>query len=147
MGWVPIDVLKSIDNVIGSTAESLEVGQVSYPVQMTSSSSSSSSDSSGDSSDQPYYLLLVTEKNPAMPVTNSQYISVLQGLQLQNWLNEQMDSTKTKNVVKLHGHGQNGGFDSSTNAWILYQIEKLKRSRGIKDATTTTTATDPITGQ
>jgi hypothetical protein len=148
MGWVPIDVLNSIDSDIGATAASLEVGQVSYPTQMSTATdgSSSSSSSSDSSSTEPYYLFLITEKNNSMLVDNQQYISALQGLQLKNWLGDQMDPAKANNKVTLHGQGAAGGYDSTTNAWILYQIEKLKRSRGIVDETTTTT-TDPLTGQ
>jgi hypothetical protein len=141
MGWVPIDVLKAIDSVIGVTAEDLEIGQVSYPVQLSTALSSTT-----DSTTQPYYLLMVTEKDPARLVSDSQFISTLKGTLIGDWLNNQMDPSKSSNKVTLHGHGQSGGYDSSTNAWILYEIEKLKHSRGIKDETTTT-ETNPISGQ
>jgi foldase protein PrsA len=140
MGWVPVDVLKSIDMVIGNTADTLEIGKVSYPVQLSSAQSSSS-----DGSDQPYYLFLVTERDKTKLVEDANYIAVLKNELIKNWINEQMSPGST-NVVTLHGRGQSGGYDSTTNAWILYQIENLKHSRGIKDATTTTTA-NPLTGQ
>jgi hypothetical protein len=52
----------------------------------------------------------------------------------------------SKQQVKLLGRGQKGGYDSSTEAWLKYEIEKLKASRGIIETTTTTT-TNPLTGQ
>ena len=82
---------------------------------------------------------MVTEKATAKVVDNPDYISVLQGRLLQDWLDTEMASKD--NTIELHGRGINGGYDSTTNAWILYQIERLKRSRGIKDTTTTSAAT------
>jgi hypothetical protein len=87
---------------------------------------------------------MVTEKETARVVDNPDYITSLKGRLLQDWLTTQMSSKD--NIITLHGRGINGGYDSTTNAWILYQIERLKRSRGIVDTTTTTT-TDPLTGQ
>jgi hypothetical protein len=84
---------------------------------------------------------MVTEKDPAR-VIDQQYIPYLQGRLLQDWLNDEM----SKQQVKLLGRGQKGGYDSSTEAWLKYEIEKLKASRGIIETTTTTT-TNPLTGQ
>jgi hypothetical protein len=42
--------------------------------------------------------------------------------------------------VKLYGKGTSGGYDSQTSAYLQYEIEKLKSSRGITETTTTTAA-------
>jgi len=138
MGWVP---LKILDSNLEYVAGKADIGIVTYPVQLSTATQSSSS-SSGDT--EPFYLLMVTEKATARVVDNPDYITALKARLLQDWLSTQMSSKD--NTITLHGRGIHGGYDSTTNAWILYQIERLKRSRGIKD-TTTTTATNPATGQ
>ena len=131
MGWVP---LKILDSNLEYTANKADIGIVSYPVQLSSAMQQSDSGST-----QPFYLLMVTEKATARAVDNPDFISVLKGRLLQDWLDTQMASKDNK--IELHGRGISGGYDSTTNAWILYQIERLKRSRGIKDTTTTSAAT------
>jgi hypothetical protein len=139
MGWVPLDIL---DSALKYTAQDLEIGKVSYPTLLSTASQSSSSDSSQIG---PFYLLMVTEKDPARPVTDPTYINSLKGLLIQNWITAQMNDKSNK--IELHGRGASGGYDSTTNAWILYQMERLKRSYGIQDTTTTSTTTNPVTGQ
>jgi foldase protein PrsA len=138
MGWVPT---KTLDSSLEYTANKADIGIVSNPVQLSTATQSSSS-SSGNT--EPFYLLMVTEKATAREVDNPDYVSILQGRLVQDWLDTEMASKD--NVIELHGRGIKGGYDSTTNAWILYQIERLKRSRGIKNTTTTTT-TNPLTGQ
>ena len=129
MGWVPSKIL---DSNLEYTANKADIGIVSYPLQLSTVMQSSSQ------STEPFYLIMVTEK-ATKEVDNPDYISALKGRLLQDWLDTEMASTDNK--IELHGRGVNGGYDSSTNAWILYQIERLKRSRGIKDTTTTSAAT------
>ena len=129
MGWVPSKIL---DSNLEYTANKADIGIVSYPLQLSTVMQSSSQ------STEPFYLIMVTEK-ATKEVDNPDYISALKGRLLQDWLDTEMASTDNK--IELHGRGVNGGYDSSTNAWILYQIESLKRSRGIKDTTTTSAAT------
>ena len=137
MGWVPLKVL---DANLEYTANKADIGMVSTPLQL----STVVQQGSDSASTAPYYLLMVTEKATLKEVDNANYISALQGRLLQDWIDTQMGSKENK--IELHGRGSLGGYDSSTNAWILYQIERLKRTRGIKN-TTTTTATNPATGQ
>jgi hypothetical protein len=42
--------------------------------------------------------------------------------------------------IVLKGKGTSGGYDSQTAAYLQYEIEKLKASRGITETTTTTTS-------
>jgi foldase protein PrsA len=137
MGWVPLKVL---DANLEYTANKADIGMVSAPLQLSTVLQQDSS----SASTAPFYLLMVTEKATTKEIDNANYISALQGRLLQDWIDTQMSSKENK--IELHGRGSSGGYDSSTNAWILYQIERLKRSRGIKN-TTTTTAANPLTGQ
>lgn len=141
MGWVPLKVL---DSNLENVATSLDIGKVSYPVQLsTAQQSDQSSSSSSDQDDQPYYLLMITGKADSREI-DPQYINTLQSRLLQDWLNAEMTSPTIK--ITLHGKGVSGGYDSQTDAWVQYEIEKLKASRGITETTSSTT-TNPATGQ
>jgi parvulin-like peptidyl-prolyl isomerase len=131
MGWVPMEAL---DSSLQGTAAGLEIGKVSYPVQ-TSTATQSASSSSDGTNDQPYYLLMVTEK-ASNRLIDPQYVAYLQSRLLENWISKEMAIQK----VKLYGKGTSGGYDSQTSAYLQYEIEKLKSSRGITETTTTTAA-------
>jgi curved DNA-binding protein CbpA len=134
MGWLPIKVL---DSSLENTVTNLDIGVVSAPVQTSASQSQAQS----TEQEQPYLLLMVTEKAVAREV-DAQYIDTLKARLMQDWINTQASTQK----VALHGRGSSGGYDSETDAWLQYQIEKLKKSRGIEETTTTASA-NPITGQ
>jgi foldase protein PrsA len=134
MGWLPIHVL---DSNLEYTVERLEIGKVSDPVQ----TSTAFQEAQSSQQEQSYYLLMVTEKDAARAY-DAQYIPYLKSRLLQDWLNE----TMTLQKISLRGKGASGGYDSQTNAWLLYQIEKRKASRGITSTTTSTTP-NPLTGQ
>ena len=102
------------------------------------SASQSSSSSSG--SEQSYYLLMVTAKDESR-IIDPQYVTSLQSRLLQDWLETQEMAPSMK--ITYHGHGKNGGYDSQTEAWLKYEIAKLKASRGITETTTTTATTTP----
>lgn len=131
MGWVP---LKGLDSSLESTAESLDIGKCSYPVQTSAATQAVQSSSSG-TNDQPYYLLMVTEKASGREIEPS-YLPYLQTRLVQDWVSAQMAIQK----ILLKGHGTSGGYDSQTAAYLQYEIEKLKASRGITETTTTTTS-------
>lgn len=128
MGWIPTHVL---DSSLEYTVSNLDIGVVSNPVQ--TSASQQQSQSSGE--EQPYLLLMVTEKAVAREV-DAKYMDALKNRAMQDWINAQMSSQK----IALLGRGASGGYDSETEAWLQYQIEKLKKSRGIKETTTTPSA-------
>lgn len=124
MGWIPVRVL---DGNLEYTVTNLDIGAVSEPVQ--TSAAQQESQSSGE--EQPYMLLMVTEKDVARPV-EEQYMSALKNRAMNDWINSQMSSQK----IALMGRGSSGGYDSETDAWLQYQIEKLKKSRGIQETET-----------
>ena len=131
MGWVPI---KALDADLANTVTGLDIGKVSDPVQTSQAAQQAAS----TQQEQPYFLLMVTERAPSREV-DPQYISTLKGRLMTDWLNTQMNTQK----ISLLGKGASGGYDSTTEAWIQYQIEKLKASRGITSTTTTPTTTIP----
>jgi hypothetical protein len=78
---------------------------------------------------------MVTEK-ASNRLIDPQYVAYLQSRLLENWISKEMAIQK----VKLYGKGTSGGYDSQTSAYLQYEIEKLKSSRGITETTTTTAA-------
>jgi hypothetical protein len=131
MGWVP---LKGLDSDLEGTANSLTIGQCSNPVQ-TSAATQAVQSSSNGTNDQPYYLLMVTEKASGREIEPT-YVPYLQQRLVQDWVSTQMAIQK----IVLKGKGTSGGYDSQTAAYLQYEIEKLKASRGITETTTTTTS-------
>jgi hypothetical protein len=131
MGWVPI---KALDDSLAATVTNLDIGKVSDPVQ----TSTAAQDEASSQQEQPYFLLMVTEKSASREV-DPQYIGTLKARLLTDWLNTQESTQK----IVLLGKGSTGSYDSTTDAWIQYQIEKLEASRGITSSTTTT-PTDTI---
>ena len=130
-GWVPI---KALDSDLANTVTGLDIGKVSDPVQTTQAAQQAAT----TQQDQPYFLLMITERAASREV-DAQYISTLKGRLMSDWLNAQTGTQK----ISLLGKGASGGYDSTTEAWVQYQIEKLKNSRGITSTTTTPAATTP----
>jgi len=124
MGWIPIDVL---DAAVAFYVSDLELGEFSEPIAM------GSDDTSGDTTGAyiPYAIFMVSERAVEMEIADK-YLDLLKDNAIEQWISERSDQ------IKFLGQGPNGGYDSTTEAWILYQIRKLEGSRGI---TTTTTAT------
>jgi hypothetical protein len=138
MGWIPLKVL---DSSLENVASNLEIGKVSGPVQLSTAMQSTSSSGTND---QPYYLLMVTAKAQSMEI-DPQHIATLQQRLMQDWLDKIEMSPSMK--IAYHGRGQNGGYDSQTEAWLKYEMQKLKASRGITETTTTPVTTNPLSGQ
>lgn len=122
MGWIPITVLSAN---LQSAVTDLEIGVVSDPVPVSTGLTS-------EDQETYYVLLMITEKAIAMEV-DANYIDAYKSILWQDWLT---DKISTQNI-KLIGKGASGGYDSETEAWLQYQIEKLKKSRGIEETTAT----------
>lgn len=116
-GWVPIDVL---DFSVKYVVEDLDIGEISMLVPV---GSGESTDTSVDAF-APYAIFMISEKAVSMEIAE-EYMEVLRMSALKNWLSERSDQ------IKFLGQGSSGGYDSYTEAWILMQIRKLERSRGI----------------
>ena len=132
-GWMPIHAL-SADLEYAVT--NLTIGQVSDPILLNSSSDTSSTSSSSSTTDGPYALIMISERATAMEVSDT-YMAVLKGRALDDWLSAR-SATQT---IKFFGKGSSGGYDSETNAWLQYQLAKMKKAAGITETTTTTNTT------
>jgi foldase protein PrsA len=104
VGWVPRGA-----TVFDSTAFSLNINEVSDPIP-------SSADVSSDPS--AYFIIMVSEKDPAREV-EAKYLPALLDVAYNNWLDEES---------KQHEHawyGLDGGaFDMETYYWIMQQLAK-----------------------
>ena len=100
MGWVP---LKTLDSNLEYIANKADIGIVSDPVQLSTAMQDSSIHLQVQGIHEPFYLIMVTEKATAKVVDNPDYISILKGRLLQDWLDTEMASKD--NVIELHGRG------------------------------------------
>ncbi|MBN1643416.1 MAG: peptidylprolyl isomerase [Dehalococcoidales bacterium] len=123
-GWVPVHALTGqLEYLVAG----LTIGEVSAPFQLSTSSTE-------DTSTQPYMLVMISERAPSMEVSE-EYMQVLKSRALNDWL-EQRLSTQT---IRFYGKGTSGGYDSETQAWLQYQLTKMRKAAGLL---TTTTATE-----
>jgi cell division septation protein DedD len=117
LGWMPLAVLPAD---LETAASTLDVGKCSDPIEYTQSDSTSSSGTTTS-----YVLLMISEKSDSMPVTADQ-LSILKNNSLNNWLDEQLQSTK----VTLHErngttiNGTTTTLDNATLTWLDYQAQK-----------------------
>lgn len=126
MGWVPP---KTLEQGWESVVDGLEVGKCSDPFPVTEPGSNSTDPSAQN---PPYVLLMISEKASAMAVTSDQ-LAILQGRALQEWLDTQMVTKK----ITFHGLNKNRGFDSQTEAWLNYQLQRMIKVTAQTTATTT----------
>jgi len=109
-GWVPINAL---DSYLEQAATGLDIGRYSYPVQ-----TSVTKEKSG-----PYYILMVTERTSDRKI-DDQYIILVKSHLLENWVGTQLQAATPD--VKLFGDGDNGDYDSRTDAWLKSYLQKLR---------------------
>ena len=130
IGWFPY---KSLTYSFENAASTLEIGKCSDPLLAVDPDSIDYNDSSQV---LPYSLIMVIERTDAMEVSEDQ-LTALKGRAFEDWLNETMAAKK----VEFHGIKKN--YDSYTEAWLTYQIQKRMKAMG---ATTSTTAaaTEPV---
>jgi hypothetical protein len=130
IGWFPYKVLSfNFENAITN----LEIGKCSDPFVATTDTSTS------DTTEEiPYAVLMITEKADNMEVSDDQ-LTVLQGRSYQDWLDEVMPTKK------IEFHGLKGNYDSYTEAWLNYQIQK--RYNAINKSTSSSTETSTTAGQ
>ena len=124
MGWMPYGILE--DRFLYVVSD-LDIGKCSEPVINNPATESSNSNTTEDTTN--YALLMVSEKDVAREVTAEQ-LEYLKAKAYNDWLNAQMETK----VIKFYGlHG--GGYDSETDAWLSYQLERLRK--GISSETST----------
>jgi len=125
LGWVPFGLLE--DRFL-YTITGLDIGKCSEPVINTPATETTTSEE--DITD--YALLMVSEKDVAREVLPEQ-LDYLKAKAYNDWLNEQMN-TKKVSFYGLHG----GGYDSETDAWLSYQLERLKKGTSSSSDSSTT---------
>lgn len=130
LGWVPFGIL---DTQFSSVVSGLDVGECSDPV-LTSQPDPSSQDPNAQN--PPYAVFWISQKDPARQLTDAQ-LQTFKAKALQDWLNTE-SGTKKIEFYGLHGKG---GYDSETEAWLNYQLQRLHKAiSGTTSSTTNTTA-------
>jgi parvulin-like peptidyl-prolyl isomerase len=104
-GWVPPVILGNYESAISA----LEVNQPSDPMAYYSSSSSSSYSSSAPSA---YYIFMVSEKDDARPLDDTN-LEIIKAQALSLWLPEEI----ARHDVKYN-------FTSEMYAWMNWQLQK-----------------------
>jgi foldase protein PrsA len=104
VGWYPRGVLTySID----STAFELEVGAVSDPFYVD---------------DENVILIMVSEKVDAREI-EEESLNVIKAKALDNWVTDEYQ------YHKVRFHGFNNGYDSETDAWVRWQLQRMRQGR------------------
>jgi hypothetical protein len=91
------------------TVFSLAIGEVSEPMAYVSDDPASEQVF--------YYLLMVSEKSDSREISED-HLGILEGKALEDWL------IAEQKLHKIVWHGIKNSFDSETNAWINYQLNK-----------------------
>jgi len=104
VGWCPKGIL---DRVVDSVAFELEISEASDPVYINNQSS---------------VVIMISDKADARQI-DEQLLSILKDRALDEWLLEE----KSKHRVEFHGF--TNGYDSETDAWVNWQLMRMKRKR------------------
>ena len=127
IGWFPYGVLTY---AFEQVASNLEIGKCSDPVVAVDPTSIDT-----NSSDPvPYAVLMVTDRVDAMEMTADQ-LTTMKGRAFEDWLN----ATMADKQIEFHGIKKN--YDSYTEAWLTYQIQKRMKAMGATSSTTTASTT------
>ena len=98
LGWIPLGA----SDIADYAASSLELGAVSEPLMLT---------------EEFYHLLMVSEKADAREV-DEDYLPALWDRAFKDWL------TAESQLQEVSWHGLNNGYDSETQYWIGWQLQK-----------------------
>ena len=116
VGWLPPGVL---DARFESAITSLEIGKISEPfLNVDPNATQEQQQQLGES----YLLFYVSEKSVSLEI-QPDHLDVLRAKALDTWLAEQMEVKK----IEFRGLNSGRGFDSETNAWIGYQVQRLRK--------------------
>lgn len=134
IGWVPFGIL---DTQFAGIISGLDIGKCSDPV-MTGQPDPTSQDPS--TQNPPYVVFMVSEKDVARQLTDDQLQS-FKSKALQDWLDVETGVKK----IEFHGLHSTGGYDSETEAWLSYQLQRMHKA--ISGTTSTATNTTASQGQ
>ena len=134
IGWVPFGILDSqFAGIIGG----LDIGKCSDPV-LSAQPDSSSQDPSAQN--PPYVVFMLSEKDVARELTDDQLQS-FKDKALQDWLNMEAGVKS----IEFHGLHGTGGYDSETEAWLTYQVQRMSKAISGTTATSTTSSQGQVT--
>jgi len=102
LGWYPREALP--ENVAREVFDRLEIGQYSEPLVI---------------SNQYAAIILVAERSAARQI-NEQLLQTLKSNALERWLEQEL--THHRVIV----HGLKNGYDEETEAWIQWQLQKMR---------------------
>ncbi len=108
-GWFPRGVLTPVME----TAFDLSTGNVSEPLPYASDPSSTEPEA--------YALLMVSERSDIRELDDDK-LQVVKSQALTSWLGQE------RRFHEVSFHGLKNGFDTETNAWINWQLSKMKKS-------------------
>lgn len=113
IGWFPRDYLNT--NIQFLLAQ-LNIGECSDPINNNPGTET-------DTESQSFAVYTISEKDMTREI-QPEYLDTLKSNAYQNWLDEQ---ERNKNVEYLGIYG--GGYDSATQAWLYYQLQRLEKGR------------------
>lgn len=102
VGWIPRGVL---DPGFDNAAFELEIGQSSDPMYIDK---------------QTVVVIMISEKAAAREI-DEQLLNVIKSKALDKWLKEE------KQYHKVKYHGFKKGYDTETDAWVQWQLQRMKR--------------------
>lgn len=127
VGWLPPGVL---DARFESAITGLEIGKISEPfLNVDPNATEQQQQQAGES----YLLFYVSEKSVSMEI-QPDHLDVLRAKALDTWLADQM----AVKDIQFRGLNSGRGFDSETNAWIGYQVQRLRKVAQSAQPTSTT---------
>ncbi len=109
LGWV---ARGAIEDRIEWAAFSLDIGVVSQPVQVPTGQ--------GAPEEATFYLIMVSEKAAAREVDEDD-LERLKARALDDWLIQESENHK------IEFHGRYNGYDSETDAWIQWQLQRMAK--------------------
>jgi len=127
IGWFPYKVLSY---GFEQAATNLEIGQPSDPIIAIDPDSVDYND---PNQVLPYAIVKVVDRVDAMQVTDDQ-LTQLKSRTFSDWL----DTIMTEKTINFRGLKKN--YDSYTEAWLNYQVQKRMKAMGATSSTTASTA-------
>ena len=109
VGWFPEDAL---ERRLAYTAFSLEIGEFSDPLDL------------GEIGEETPVVIMISERDPAREIDENALVAV-KGRALENWYTRVFK----EHDVRFHGLDNTRGYDSETDAWVNWQLMRMKRGQ------------------
>jgi hypothetical protein len=122
IGWIPISLLEDRFQYV---LVDLAIGKCSEPIINTMQTDT------GDTDTTDYALFMISERDVNREVS-AEHIESLKAKAYSDWLIEQWNSRE----IKYYGL-RGGGIDPYTQAWLNYQLERLKKGTSSTSSSST----------